>query len=151
MTLNQRPASLLADSINVLSANWNDAYSTAALAARPATATHVSAGILAGTDTTGGIEGSTGQDLGQYGGGLENFVRLHEDWTGTSLTFRGSLVSLAAPRHVDGAFGVGGMQFNPPTLDWDFDPTLNDPSLQPPLSPRFVYLRQELFVRQFEL
>jgi hypothetical protein len=26
-----------------------------------------------------------------------------------------------------------------------------DPALSPPLSPRFVYLQQELFVRHFEL
>jgi hypothetical protein len=78
-------------------------------------------------------------------------IRYHEDWTGTTFTFVGSLVSLHAPLHADGAIVVGAPQFVPPTLAWTFDEDLEDPLLLPPLSPKFVYLKQELFVRQFEL
>jgi hypothetical protein len=141
--VNKIPAGFLADSLNVLSNNWNDANSSLALASRPATDTTIHAALLAGTD-------STVLDSGDYGGGLENFMRLHEDWTGDTLTFLGSLVSLNTPRYVDGPWAYG-TYYTKPTRDWNFDLDFEDALLMPPLSPTFVYLRQELFVRQFEL
>lgn len=148
-TVNKKPAAFLADSLNVLSNNWSDANSTLALSSRPATSTTIHAAMLAGTDTTGGVDGDGGQDAGNYSGGLENFARLHENWSGDALLIRGSLVSLSEPAHVDGAWAYGGTQYLPPTRALLFDEDLRDPALQPPLTPQFVYLRQELFVRQF--
>jgi len=147
----KKPAAFLADSLNVLSGNWNDANDTLPVASRPATATTIQAAFLAGTDTTGGAEGSAGQDLAQYNGGLENFPRLHEDWTGRALNYVGSFVTLGRPLHVDGSWTYGGSQYLAPVRNWAFDDDFNDAALLPPLTPRFVYLRQELFVRQFEL
>ena len=72
-----------------------------------------------------------------------------EDWSGVDLTFLGSLVSLDTPRHVDGAWGYGDPYYLPPDRVWGFDLDFEDPLLVPPLSPVLVYLRQELFVRQF--
>jgi len=65
------------------------------------------------------------------------------------LTYRGSFVSLNTPQHVDGAWVYGGMQYQAPNRDWSYDTDFNDASNLPPLSPRFVYLKQELFARQF--
>lgn len=45
----------------------------------------------------------------------------------------------------------GGMQYKAPGRAWKYDTDFNDASLLPPLTPRFVYLKQELFVRKFEL
>lgn len=149
--VNKKPAAFLADSLNVLSNGWNDANSTLALASRPALATAIYAAILAGTDTTGGAEGDAGQDAGGYNGGLENFIRLHENWAGTTLSFRGSFVSLFAPRHVDGAWVPGAPYYTAPIRDWVYDDDFDEAAFLPPLSPAFVYLKQELFVRRFEL
>jgi hypothetical protein len=150
--VNKIPAAMLADSLNVLSNNWSDAASTLSLANRGATTTTINTAFLAGTDTTGGAEGSGGQDLGGYNGGLENFMRLHEDWTGVTLVYRGALASLYEPRHVSGAWVSGAPYYAAPIADWGFDYDLfEDPALTPPLSPRFIYLKQELFVRHFEL
>ena len=147
--LDKKPAAFLADSMNVLSTNWDDDNSGQPVGGRIAGRTTINAAFLAGTDTTGGIEGWGGQDLGQYNGGLENFIRLHEKWTGQTLSYRGSLVSLSNPRHVDGAFAASS--FTRPILDWDYDTDLDDTINLPPLTPRFVYLEQEMFVREFEL
>ncbi len=150
-SVGKKPASFLADSMNVLSNNWNDANSGLALASRPASTTTINAGILAGTDTTGGIEGAGGQDLGQFNGGFLNLVRLHENWTGNTLNYLGSFVSLNEPRHVNGAWSYG-VYYTDPTWNWSFDDDIFvDPLTFPPLSPIFAYLKQELFVRQFEL
>ena len=78
-------------------------------------------------------------------------MRLHEDWTGVTLTYRGSFVSLDTPRYVDGARTYGAPYYKSPVRDWNFDLDFEDALLMPPLSPVFVYLRQELFVRRFEL
>ncbi|NLF25018.1 MAG: hypothetical protein GX589_05090 [Deltaproteobacteria bacterium] len=146
------PAAVLCDSFNILSSAWNfnDAASTKTLSNRVAGNTTVNAAVLSGTDTTGGVEGSGGQSLGAYNGGLENYPRFHEHWGGKTLTYRGSFVSLNVPRHVDGWWVYGNPQYEAPIRDWDYDTDFNDAAKLPPMSPRFVYLRQELFVRDFE-
>ena len=149
--VNKKPAAFLADSLNVLSNNWNDTNSTGPLSGRTASDTTIYAAFLAGTDTTGGVEGPGGQDRDSYNGGLENYPRFHENWTGETLTYLGSFVSLNKPRHVDGAWAYGGAQYTAPRRNWGYDTDFNDAANLPPLSPRFVYLRQELFVRRFDL
>jgi hypothetical protein len=78
-------------------------------------------------------------------------VRLHEDWNGRVLYYRGSYVSLHNSVHVDGAWAEGDPYYEPPAWDWGFDVDFEDAELLPPLSPQFIYLKQELFVRQFEI
>ena len=143
-----RPAALLADSINVLSNNWNDANSGLSLGNRNATSTTVRAAFLAGTDTTGGPGGEGGLSNGNYNGGLENYPRFHENWSGDTLTWRGSFVSLNRPLRVDGTWS--SQSYSPPNRDWGFEDRFNDAANLPPMTPRFVYLRQEMFLRDFE-
>ncbi len=149
--INKIPAALMSDSFNVLSTNWNlnDTASTQNLGNRVAEHTTINAAILSGTDSTGGIEGVGGHG-GAYNGGLENYPRLHEHWGGKTLTYRGSFVSLYTPRRVSGLWIYGNPQYEAPVRNWDYDTDFNDASKLPPLSPRFVYLRQELFVREYE-
>ena len=122
-----------------------------ALANREASNTVINAAFLSGTDSTDGVEG-TGPVFGDaYNGGLENYPRFHESWSGHTLTYRGSFVSLSTPRHVDGAWVYGNPQYTAPNRNWRYDTDFNNAENLPPLSPRFVSLKQELFMRQFEL
>ncbi len=158
------PAAVMSDSLNVLSNNWNrtDANTTAggfqyqddltncstnAPYYRQASSTTINAAFLSGTDSTGNIDGVGGQG-GAYNGGLENYPRFHERWTGATLTYRGSFVSLGKPRKVSGPWSY--QCYNPPTRNWNYDVSFNNAANLPPITPRFVYLRQELFVRDFE-
>jgi hypothetical protein len=145
------PAAIMVDSVNILSNNWtNDANSTASLSSRVPTATTINSAFVGGTDTTGSVEG-TGGFNGAYNGGLENYPRFHENWNGTvTLTYRGSFVSLGRARHVNGAWVYGGSVYTAPIRNWNYDTAFNDAAYLPPITPRFVYLRQELFVRDFE-
>lgn len=148
---NKKPAAILADSINVLSSNWKlDDYTaypgTPSCSAQAGENTRVNAAFLAGTDTTGRSEGSTGQ-TGPYNGGIENYPRFHENWSGKTFFYRGSFVSLSKTRRVTGAWPSAC--YNPPNRDWDYDIDFNNAANLPPLSPRFVYLRQERFTREF--
>ncbi|ANM31746.1 hypothetical protein ABI59_22590 [Acidobacteria bacterium Mor1] len=149
---NKKPASILSDSMNVLSTAWADSDSTQALShsSRNAATTTVNAAFLSGTDTTGGVDGSAGQDSGSYSGGVHNYPRMHEDWSGVTLTYRGSLVSLNKPIRVNGQLIVGSPQYNPPVRDFHYDTDFNTPSNLPPLSPRLTYLKQDMYVRKFE-
>jgi len=159
--VNKRPAAFLADSLNILSSAWDAPGSAAEQSAsqepdvdhpdRTAADTAINAAFLAGTDSTGGVEGTAGQDAGQYNGGLENYPRFHEKWSGKWLNYRGSFVSLNTPRHVDGAWIYGDPQYKAPKRNFGYDTAFDQAENLPPLSPRFTYLRQELFVRQFDL
>jgi hypothetical protein len=150
----KRPVALLADSMNVLSNGWDDAASNPLqpFTGRVPADTTIQAALLAGTDSTGGAEGVGGQDAGAFNGGLQNLMRLHEDWNGTyTLTFVGSFVSLHVPRHVSGAWAYGDPQYTPPIRNIAFDTDFENPALLPPATPEFVYIRQELLVRRFEM
>ncbi len=155
---NKKPASFLADSLNILSNDWQDlatddgkacskqggkckSAKDRSLSSRQAAHTTVNAAFLAGVDET--------QSEGGYNGGLENYPRLHERWTNkTKLTIRGSFVSLGRPRHVDGAWKDAS--YKAPERDWDFDTDFLNAKDLPPLSPRFVNLVQQLFTRSFD-
>lgn len=112
---------------------------------------------MAGTDSTGGavgagtaiggVEGAGGQG-GGYNGGLENYPRFHEDWSGDTLLYRGSFVSLNKPVHAIGSWAR--QSYSPPNRDWNYDTSFNNAADLPPITPRFVYLRQELFVRDHD-
>lgn len=148
-SVEKRPAAILGDSINVLSNAWNDDNSTLEdLDQRRAENTIINAAFLGGTDSTGGVEGEGGRDDGKYNGGLENYPRLHETWTGRTLTYRGSFVSLHTPRHVDGLWELSS--YDPPRRDWNYDLDFNNAANLPPMTPRFVYMRQTMFVRKFD-
>ncbi len=147
----KKPAAIMSDSFNVLSTNWlaNDSKSQLHISQRVANHTTINSAILSGTDTTGNVEGSGGQG-GNYNGGLENYPRFHERWSGKTLTYYGSFVSLSKPLHAAGNWVYGNPQYEAPNRDWHYDTDFNDAANLPPLTPRFVYLRQQLFHRDFE-
>ena len=186
-TKNKRPAAILADSLNILSNAWAlsdvgscTAYdsmttpttcstrtyvSTAAANStqRRASDTTINAAFLAGVDITGGANGN-GPNNGPAGGGLNNYPRVHEDWStprsdsGFSnriLTYRGSMVSLGRALRVNGPFCGSGSSdstcniYNPPIRNWKYDSDFDNAANLPPLTPRFVYLRQERFSRDY--
>jgi Tfp pilus assembly protein PilX len=119
---------------------------------RLASDTTINAAFLAGVDITGNANGEPND--GSKSGGLNNYMRLHETWNGGRvLSYRGSMVSLGRARRVNGPFGEVGNGYNiyyAPTRNWDYDTDFNTAEKLPPLTPRFVYLRQERFSRDYE-
>ncbi|MEL4898060.1 hypothetical protein [Crocosphaera sp. Alani8] len=149
---NKQPAAILADSINVLSnsclnsdkaINKNENENCDIDGSKqPGTSTTINSALLGGTDETDSDRTSG------YNGGLENYPRFSENWSDNTLTYRGSFVSLGTPEHVKGTWG--SQDYSPPERDWDYDLDFNDADNLPPLTPRFVYLRQESFIRNFQ-
>jgi hypothetical protein len=135
------PAALLADSITILSDNWNDtgaAYLAGGSLGSRATPTPTTVNAAA-------LEGIVVSTNSNYSGGVENFLRMEEDWSGVILQYNGSIVvmfpSIYATSFWPGT-GSGPNVYNPPIRHWGFDYNFTDPSKLPPLTPKvFTMIR----------
>jgi hypothetical protein len=167
----QKPAAVMADTIAILSnqcldnkAQINCLNLAGAGTALPvATNTTVFAGFLSKTDNTDRtVLGTDGIPV-QQSGGLNNYMRLLENWNGQTLTYVGSFVSTGVPIQSSGRFlpGLGGgVNFNapanggysyffPPIRNFGFDTSFNTVEGLPPLAPRANYLKQKVFRRDY--
>lgn len=124
-TVNKKPAAVICDSVNILSNNWSDANSASGLGSRGADNTTINTAFIAGVDNTA---------TGHYNGGMENYPRLHEDWSGDTLYIRGSFVELWNSQAAQGAWVYGPPQYNAPARNWDYDSDFN-PDNMPPFTP----------------
>jgi hypothetical protein len=131
-TSRTRPAAIMADAIMVLSKAWNPANSGSSLGSRDAVNTTVNAAFLAGIVPTGN---------GYYSGGVENFPRFLEDWSGKTFTYNGSMTVLFNSRLACAPWlGTGASigVYNAPGRNWAFDNNFRDPRKLPPLTPQVI-------------
>ncbi len=125
------PSSLLGDSISVLSANWSDANSSKGLAQRAALDTTVNAAFLAGIVQTTNSAGTK-----HYSGGVENFPRFLEDWSGKTLTYNGSMVVMFPSKYATNWWIDPGTYYNAPNRKWAFDVNFLNYNRLPPGTPQ---------------
>lgn len=142
------PAAVIGDAITLLSRVWSDARSFEAPNSRtnrPASTTAYRFAALAGKGLSfpycNAACGSPG-DLFGTDGGAANFLRMLEDWTGQTVGYRGSLISLHINRQAIGTykFGSGGATnnvYNAGTRQFSFDISFLNPALLPPGTPMF--------------
>ncbi|MBL7663338.1 hypothetical protein JNK13_11365 [bacterium] len=142
---NKKPAALLGETYLLHSNQWNDANTT--YSTRNVTAsTTVNAAIVSGSGTTGGIEGIGGQ-----GGTKEiGLIINEENFNGKTITINGALVSLHRQTRFPTTYYYGSPRYSAPTRVITYDTSFNNPANLPPLSLMFVYLKQELFIRDYE-
>lgn len=121
------PAALLGDAITVLSSNWKDSYNAStSLGSRNPLNTTLNAAIL---------EGIVPSDGSHYSGGVENVLRLLENWSGsTTLTYNGSIVVMFPSLYATSPWS--GSYYGVPTRRWGFDTNFQDSSKLPPLTPQ---------------
>ena len=116
------PASVMADAVTVLSNNWgpnnSDTKGNESLNNRNATSTKIYAGMISGIKAT--VPGVS------YSGGLENYFRLLENWSGDTLTYEGSMVMLYPSEIATGNWQSTGIYYNAPTRAWAFDTLFKD-------------------------
>ncbi len=114
-----RVASLVAgDAVNVLSNAWTDSGGFLAHSqgyAATGTPTTINTAIVAGNVPT---------TSSSYSGGIENFPRFHEDWSGKNFTIYGSFGLLYDSAQAKGAWASAS--YSPPNRQWYFDSTLAD-------------------------
>ena len=94
--------------------------------------------MAAGASLSYAQPGGTPSDFGTDGG-VQNLMRLLEDWTGDTLYYRGSLAPLWISRQARGSFKCCTNVFQPPTtLAFEHDTDFLDMTKQPPATPHIT-------------
>lgn len=143
-TVNWQPSAVIADAVNLLSNNWSDAANPDPVtdnSVKDATSTTYNVAILSG---------DTPNNAGAYNGGLENFPRLLERWTGQTCTIVGSFVNIFLSGNATGQWAFGDPIYFAPNRDWWFDVNFLDFNKLPPGTPSVgtvlrIAFRQEFF------
>ncbi len=147
-----RPSSIVADAISLLSNNWSDADSFTYpnyLPSRQASQTSYRFGAIAGKGLSfpycAGSCGNPGQLFGTDGG-AGNFFRLLEDWNQTvpanqtMIRYRGSIISLHNNRQALGAYKFASTNnhiYNAGPRNFTYDVDFLNPDELPPATPMF--------------
>ncbi len=124
------PASLVGDSITVLSTAWSDGNASKSISSRIAANTTVNAAFLAGIVASDGVN---------YSGGVENFPRFLEDWSSKTFTYNGSMVVMYYSQLATAPWG-GSDVYSAPSRNWAFDLNFMDATKLPPGTPQLLTL-----------
>ncbi len=145
------PASVVGDSITILSNNWEDARSFTYpfnRGQRRATETFVRFAMLTGDAKTSLLatphQGGSDERMA---GGVHNFKRFLEDWGNIRLNYTGSIINLFNSRNNNGAFKCCGVVYSPPVRNWVFDSSFLEPARLPPGTPFFQSIQLTGFQR----
>ncbi len=135
-----RPASIIADALTILSNSWVDVASLNSpndMAARDATETGYRFALVAGKSIAFPKPNWTA--VGDWGtdGGVHNFMRMLENWGGQTINYRGSIVSLYTARQNIGIYRANSNIYSPGTRAFAFDTDFLTPALLPPGTPMF--------------
>ncbi len=135
--INHAAAAVIADSVTLLSNGWSDLNSMKnplTLANRPAVTTYYRLAIAGGKNMNFPQPAGTGADFGTDGG-VHNFLRYVETWGGSTLSYRGSLVSLYYSQYATGTYKCCTLVYSPPNRNYYFDTAFLDPAKLPPGTP----------------
>ena len=134
--------SVAADAVTLLSNNWNDINSFAYAEynlnggnVRNATNTYWRTAAVAGKGMPFPYFGSSADNGSD--GGIHNFLRYIEDWSGQTLYYTGSIISMYYNRQATGIFKCCATVYAPPTRGYQFDVEFLNPTLLPPRTPLF--------------
>lgn len=113
------PAAVMGDSINILSNAWSDSNSTSSGpngSGPTASSTTINCAMLGGNVPT---------SSSSYSGGVENFTRFLEDWSGNVyLTIYGALAPLYDSEQATGTWSSA--RYSPPQRRWYYDSLLQN-------------------------
>jgi hypothetical protein len=131
--VNRAPAMLAADAVTLLSGAWDDLL----VGVGAAENTTLNAAIVTGTvpsDASAGV----------FDGGYFNALRMIENWTGRTLTFRGAIATPFESRYADEPWR--GEYYEPPTTRaFSYETHFLDPTLLPKGTPMLhTLIRGEL-------
>jgi hypothetical protein len=134
------PAALLADAITILSDNWQDVGGAAAY--QPGGSLGSRTKPTPTTVNAAALEGIVVSTNSNYSGGVENFLRMEEDWNNVILQYNGSIVVMFPSIYATSVWQQTGIYYNAPTRHWGFDYNFTDPNKLPPLTPKvFTMIR----------
>ena len=79
---------------------------------------------------------------GYYSGGVENFPRFLENWSGQTFWYNGSMVVMFQSTIATSPWGSNSDTYSPPTRQWAFDSNFNTESKLPPGTPQIQYMER---------
>jgi len=125
-TVDTKGVAIIGDAINILSNSFGGKACNGGLA--NASETTLYAAFFGGNVPTpaGG---------GTYSGGLENYPRFHESWSGKDCNIRGSFINLWTSSQADGNWVYGSDRYKAPGREWGWDVRFQDPDFWPPFIP----------------
>ena len=134
-------ASVLSDAISLLSNKWNDVNTfvfpyVISGNQRNSVDTYYRTAVVAGKGQAFPWINGTNNDTGSDGG-VHNFLRYVEAWSGQTLYYRGSIISMYYNRQATGIFKCCNTVYNPATRGYNFDVEFLQPTLLPPRTPLF--------------
>jgi Tfp pilus assembly protein PilX len=130
-------AAIIADAVTFLSNAWtdlNDMKNPNVMTNRNSANTYYRMAIAAGKNMN--FPQTAAKDFGTDGG-VHNFLRYVEDWSGTTLSYRGSIVSLYYAQYATGIYKCCTTVYNPPSRNYYFDSAFLVPANLPPGTPEF--------------
>ncbi len=135
-------ASIIADSVSLLSNNWNDVNSLnnpTTLASRVAVTSYYRMAVSGGKNIPFPEPGWTPAANKDFGtdGGLHNFLRYLEAWGCCTVNYNGSLVSMYYSEYNTGTFKCCTVVYGAPTRHYYFDTLFLNPADLPPGTPMF--------------
>jgi hypothetical protein len=135
-------AAIIADAVTLLSNNWNDLNSfknptRVGQGRRNATTTWYRFAVISGKTVSFPRPAWSAADDFGTDGGLHNFLRFLESWSGQTCNYMGSLVSLYYSESANGTFKCCTTVYSAPTRNFSFDSNFLDLSKLPPGSPNF--------------
>lgn len=136
-TKNKCMGMVVSDALAILSNAWADANSQT-YSKRNAGDTTVNCVCISGIVPTAD---------GKYSGGVENFFRFLENWSGRKYAFNGSIICMWASRQAVGKWGNGTTYYSPPNRYWAWDTGLGGLN-GPPGAPRVIELNRSTWELQ---
>ena len=130
------PAAIIADAVTVLSNNWTD-WNSHDHPHRPSSrsATDTWYRVAIGTGTSLNFPRPSGAAEFGTDGGIPNFLRFLESWSGSAINYRGSLGVLFTSRQGVGTFKCCNNVYSGPTRNFSHDNDFFDLNLLPPATP----------------
>jgi hypothetical protein len=154
-------AAVIADAVTMLSNSWDDSDSfdspylaqSGSTKYRIASTTWYRMAVISGKNKS--FPNSSGTFRYDFGtdGGVNNFLRMIENWDSTTLNYLGSMVSLYYSRQAVGVFKYNDASsvwnfFRVPTRAFAFDEDFRTPEKLPPATPMFRDINVTTFTRR---
>lgn len=138
-------AAVIADTVTMLSNAFTDlktfqcpdeTRSSNCTPGRSASQTYYRLAIASGRNLTFPHPAGTGNDFGTDGG-VHNFLRFLENWSGVNANYLGSMASMYYSQYATGIFKCCSMVYQPPSRHYSFDTDFLNMNKLPPGTPKF--------------
>ncbi len=124
-----QPCAVISDAITLLSNSWSDEESNWE---DPEVDPDTSMPVASSTEYNFVfITGNVPTKTGQYSGGLENFPRFLEKWSGKTVDISGGFIQLFRSKYATGNWSYGNY-YKAPARDWKSEPRFSDLNDLPP-------------------